>query len=227
MTRDHEKDMEPELSAEALEALRSGYNTPSDVPRERMWVAIESAIGGGRPDEDVVEIDRIRRRRFGGAGTWLGGLLAASVVAWMGFGLGRMTAPPTPVSGAGARPSANVMRTAAATHLLATESLLEVVRVDARRGVGLDAAVADRSRGLLTRTRLLLDAGDALEPEVRRLLEDLEFVLVQVALIADGGLAPDRYRGEVELLEEDLDEQNLLPRIRAVVPEPGLMYTAG
>ena len=232
-THDDGTPIEPGFGPDALDALRKGYHAPPTTPRDEMWAVIEARIldAGTEATGEATHapIDLATRRRRFGPGSWIGGLLAASVVLWMGIGIGRMTAPvgdptamdtPTPGASAG-------VRTAAARHLAETESLLRMVRVDARGGAALDAEVGEWGRNLLTRTRLLLDSGDRLSPEMRVLLEDLELVLVQVSLLADGELSPDRYRGEVDLLEEDLEQQNLFPRIQAVVPEPGIIMTAG
>jgi hypothetical protein len=101
-------------------------------------------------------------------------------------------------------------------HLTEVEALLVSYRdesVDDSVDVALDARLANWSRRLLDETRLLLDSPAADNPRRRRLLEDLELVLVQMSALESS--APDRER---PLIDETLRHSRLMPRLRAAVP---------
>jgi hypothetical protein len=120
---------------------------------------------------------------------------------------------------------ASVARAAAIEHLGRSESLLTMVRSDARSG-GIHPGVAKWARALLTETRLLMDLPEADDETVRELLEDLELVLVQIVGVAEanGDSADDR--SELALALEGLAERDVLARIQAVLPAgPGLAGT--
>jgi hypothetical protein len=101
-------------------------------------------------------------------------------------------------------------------HLRGTEPLLTAVRSDARAGE-LDPELRARARGMLSRTRLFLDASRGDDPLLRGLMEDLELVLVQIVALTDDGVAGDpRTRTELELALEGLDGRDVLTRIRSL-----------
>jgi hypothetical protein len=68
-------------------------------------------------------------------------------------------------------------------HLTSVEALLVAYRADPLDSLA-DARVATWARSLLQDTRLLLDSPAASSPMRRRLFEDLELVLVQMARLA-------------------------------------------
>jgi len=103
-------------------------------------------------------------------------------------------------------------QTAAYRHLSRSESFLALVRTDARQG-SIDADVESWSRRLLLETRLLMDSPAGEDVALQRLLRDLELILAQVAQV-EGGTAPD----EMALLSEALEEQDMIMRIRSVLP---------
>jgi hypothetical protein len=67
-----------------------------------------------------------------------------------------------------------------------------------------------RAASLLTDTRLLLDSPAAEDPQLRRLLGDLELVLVQMVRMN----AEDEQE-EKQLIKENMDNRALLPRLRS------------
>ena len=120
---------------------------------------------------------------------------------------------------------ASALRMAALEHFGRTESLLTVVRADARSG-RVDPAMGAWARGLLAETRLLLDAPASDDPAVLELLEDLELVLVQIVGITDGAPSGSDEESELSLALEGLEERDVLSRIQAVMPAgPGLAGT--
>jgi hypothetical protein len=87
---------------------------------------------------------------------------------------------------------------------------------DNTQSTGADAALAPPARELLTTTRLLLDQPQLRDERTRRLLQDLELVLVQV--IQARSTAPETQRAP----RETLRETNLLTRVNALVTAASL-----
>lgn len=98
-----------------------------------------------------------------------------------------------------------------------TLSQAEAILVAYRAG-GMDAAEARQlgrwARDVLSSTRLLLDSPAARDPELQRLLGDLELLLAQLVQLAGSALTPE----ERELIDQGLRARDLLPRIRSAVP---------
>jgi hypothetical protein len=94
-------------------------------------------------------------------------------------------------------------------HLGRSESFLTSVRAELDAG-DADAEVGPWARSLLVRTRLLLDSPAASDVETRRLLEDLELMLAQIAIAAEA-----RDPEETRILDRGLDGGNLLYRLRS------------
>lgn len=210
------------------ERIADGYNRPPPTPRKEMWDAIEARLGTGETASasevhDLAE----RRRREGGPGRaprtfnrGTGWAVAAAVVLVMGIGIGRITAPDAGAPRVASAPAArdNGVDVAAREHLGNTESLLTMVRADARDG-RVDPAVAAWADDLLSQTRLLLDTREGLDPAVRDLLLDLELVLVQVAGAAETeSMDNARARTEMELTLRSMEQGEVLPRIQAALP---------
>ena len=191
--------------------------------------ALERSLPKGAadgPPARVVALADARRRRAAQPRprpAWWGAAAAAVLV--LGIGIGRMSAP----AADGASDVATVLEPepaeaaselgfAAREHLGRTESLLTVVRADARDG-HIDPEVGAWARGLLSQTRLLMDARRDADPAVQRLLEDLELVLVQIAAVG-GVSSPDGARAgtELELALQSLEEGEVLSRLHAAIP---------
>ncbi|MGH7719823.1 MAG: hypothetical protein ACREON_13395 [Gemmatimonadaceae bacterium] len=102
-------------------------------------------------------------------------------------------------------------RVAAARHLGQAEALLTSFR--ASRVSGVDAYVSAWADDLLSTTRLLLDSPAGSDAAMRKLLGDLELVLAQIAQ-----LPARREARELELIEQSVEQRNVLPRLRALVP---------
>ena len=221
------------LDEELLRRLKGSYNTPPEVPREEMWTAIRADLAEDgvetSPEGPVVRMDEHRRTRKtrvprgpSGArwGLWVTAAAAAAVLL-LGVGLGRMTAPVPqgPVAATGESEASAVaeqtnsgpMRRAAARHLQGTETFLSLVKSDARSGQ-LSPEVQRLARGLLTQTRLFLDATPEGDPELRRLMEDLELVLAQVVSVEAGSPGTE---SELGLALDGMDRREVLPRIRS------------
>jgi hypothetical protein len=223
---------------EALKELRGTYNRPPETPGDEMWVAIRDALPGDA-HPSVTSIEAARKgggrwwRRASGV-RWTGLAVAAAALLVLGIGIGRVSvdplgSPETAVTGGSPPASAtagepmpstgrdNAFRYAAVEHLLRTESLLTMVRTDARSG-RYDAAVGGWARDLLVRTRLLLDSPAAEDPALGELLEDLELILVQLARFGEDPSRANRGQEELDLITRGMEEQEMLLRIQAVVP---------
>jgi hypothetical protein len=207
-----------------VDALRESYNPPPETPREEMWAALEAALEGrtgvaaDRPGR-VVSLEARRLGRDLGFHRAAGWAVAAAALLVLGIGIGRvsMRAPTRPAAAAEA-PDPTAMRLAAVEHLGQTESLLTLVRADARTG-RLDPQVGPWARSLLAQTRLLLDAPEETDPAMRRMLEDLELVLVQIVGVTDTGTHDAaRTRTELNLALKGLEDRDVMPRIQAMVP---------
>jgi hypothetical protein len=103
-------------------------------------------------------------------------------------------------------------------HLDRSEAFLVGLRADAGRGT-LDPGITAWAETLLSETRLLLDSRAGADGSVAPLLRDLEWILVQVAALPVGG---ERRNEELRLLNDGIDEQDVLFRMRAVEPLPGM-----
>jgi len=217
---------------ELLTGLQEGYNRPPETPREEMWSAIEARISAvpaagstDRPEGEsapVLSIHQARRARMANIHRPLGWAVAAAALLVLGLGIGRMTAPGIRSDGGGNVAATNadpeVLRAASVDHLARTEALLTLVRSDARAGK-VEPGVGTWARGLLSQTRLLMDAQGESDPAMAQLLEDLELVLVQIVGVANAdGNNQDRFQSELNLALDGIDEREILPRIQAVVP---------
>ncbi len=111
---------------------------------------------------------------------------------------------------------------AVVNHFAKAEALLVSYRADSL-DAALDTRIAKWVRPMLADTRLLLDSPAADDPRRRRLLEDLELVLAQMARLApNADVASDsgaqRERSERRLIDGAMRHAQLLPRLRTAVP---------
>lgn len=214
---------------EMLEQLREGYNAPPETPRDEMWQAIEARMAeeAGEAAPGVVSLTEARRRRrprWYMPAAWTA---AAAAVLVMGVGIGRMTAPGTSPMASAPKGEARMgaLAVAAAEHLGRTESLLTLVRAEARGG-RLDPVVQPWAESLLAETRLLLDTPDGVNREMRALLEDLELILVQIVGVTETEATDGARAGvELDLALRGLEDNEVLPRIQAALPAVTLAGT--
>jgi hypothetical protein len=148
---------------------------------------------------------------------WLQLALGIAAVLIVGFGIGRWSA----VSAANdevervaseARESvddAGIYRVAAMDHLDQLDMFITLFRADANAG-RTDSGTADWARDLLMTTRLMLDSPAGEDVGLRRLFEDLELVLVQIA-----DYVSERDETELDLIQDDLDGHGILLRLKA------------
>jgi len=218
-----------------LQREARGYNEPpASVPRDEMFAAIMKArtedrrpkTEGRRPKTE----DRGRRLLL----AWVG--MAATLLVGVAIGkfaLGTHAAPPAagplasndgatrapaavPTAGAAVGPQAadNVSYERAATAELSRAEALLTAYGTGSAGAGVDKHLSAWARDILTNTRLLLDSPAADDPGRRRLLQDLELVLVQMVQRAPADGADD----ERAQINRSLEHTHVLTRLRSALP---------
>jgi hypothetical protein len=106
-----------------------------------------------------------------------------------------------------------VYQLATLAHFARAEALLTSVQAESRTGQ-VDTSVTHWSRDLLSTTRLMLDSPAAKDAQLRRLLEDLELVLVQITQLKPGHSQTD----DLQYIDQALDERGVLTRLRHAAP---------
>jgi len=193
------------------------HNVPPErVPLEEMWDGIVA-----RRRERAEQ----QRRRYGLILRW--GVAAAAVLV-VGIAIGRVTAGrrgPAVASGnddpAVAAVAAENYRYAAAEHLDRAEVLLTLFLFDARQGSPA-ASASTEARELLSMNRLLQGSPASRDPELKALLDELELLLMEIALVAE-----QRGPGGLELVVRGLRENGTLARLRAASAPQRLVRLPG
>jgi len=99
-------------------------------------------------------------------------------------------------------------------HLAGSEAMITAFRASAQRGE-IDAQMAAWSRELLGTTRLLEQSQVADDPTMRRLLEDLDLVLAQIARYVTRGTVNAE---ELDLIEESINKRGVVTKLRSSLP---------
>lgn len=216
------------LDPTLLEAARDYNAPPPTVPREVMWSAIQAGRTKAAVKSQVRSIQSAPR--LASHRTWRSAwpvAIAASLVLASGIAIGRWTgtppvrtiavAVPQPIRRVPAigRTDRTAYQVAVAHNLTQAEALLTAYRSEGRSPDGQtgSADVAGWARDVLSNTRLLLDSPAASDPKQRRLLEDLELVLVQLV-----EFTPDSSGSERQMIDSTLEHGHVLSRIRYAVP---------
>ncbi|MEO8622131.1 MAG: hypothetical protein ABI625_13760 [bacterium] len=207
------------------EFLRQGakdYKTSVAPPADAIWSAIEADVAKAIAPKSKSRSFAALRMTAGPlrTTTWIGLGLAATLV--IGVGVGRWTArtsnTPAPIAARARTTTADSAgnnshaRAVTLDHLADAEVFLTSVRAELKSGQ-TDTERAERSRDLLVRTRVLLGSSRNRTPEVERLLEDLELLLAEIAVLPQSHSSLDR-----TLLDESMRSGNIIPRIRATLP---------
>lgn len=198
------RDFDERLARMAREAVEV-----PDAPKAEMWEAID---GARRARRGVVPMKRGR--------VWYIEAVAVAAVLVLGVLLGRVTSnrpgdDATPVAAATEETGiGDVFTIAARDHLRDSEQFL----VEFRTGVlsGEAHFASSDAYDLLATTRLLLDSPASDDVAMQELLLDLELVLAQIASMDDIH-NPDE---EEDLINEGLEESDVLPRLRLLLPQP-------
>lgn len=105
-------------------------------------------------------------------------------------------------------------RLAVVEHLAGTEAMLTSFRAAAKRGE-VDAQITSWARNLLTTTRLLQASAAQEDPTMKRLLDDLELVLVQIAQYTSAG---PHHAEELELIEHSIERRGVIGKLHTNTP---------
>ena len=192
--------MNDEQLDQLLEAARPGFRVPPEPNLDLIWERVSAA-------RHPVPLRRPT--------PWLkwAGVAAGLVLA---FSLGRLTTNQEPAT-VTATPTATVANgeqpvAAAATELLGETVVLLSALHEGQATELPDRAFAQQAGLLLGTTRLLIDSRVAeRDPALKSLLQDLELVLAQLARLRTG-----EAHGELQLINDALQEQDIVPRIRSV-----------
>jgi hypothetical protein len=194
------------FEAMVREAARD-YHRPPETPREEMWAAIEAERRRRRAAPRIVTLRP----------AWRWGLGMAAVLL-VGIAIGRGIQPragttgPTPTGASTQSGGGIAYRLATAQYLARTETLLAGFRADAPKG-RTDQLFISQARDLLMSTRLLLDSPAGRDLRLKQLLEDLELVLAQIALLHVSGDKRD-----MEIITQGIDQRSVLIRLRTAIP---------
>lgn len=100
-------------------------------------------------------------------------------------------------------------------HIAGSEAMITAFRAAARRGE-VDAQIADWSRELLGTTRMLEASPVTQDPTMKRLLEDLDLVIVQIAQYTTTGKHnPD----DLDLIERSINKRGVMTKLRRSLPD--------
>jgi hypothetical protein len=174
---------------------------PAAPPRDEIWRTV-GADWRARAERRR----RIRTRtRWAGAGAGVAAALVLGVLIGRQSGPGAV-APPQPDPGAVQSSTLPVpYRIAVGEHLRDAETLLASFDASGK----VDADVVRSARELAGATRMLIDSRAGEDPEARRLLLDVELLLLQISRLMEGGDQTER-----QLVREGLEESSVLPRLQ-------------
>jgi hypothetical protein len=197
--------MTEERLNELLDDARRTWPLPPEPDYQAMWGRIEREAFAGSKSRT-------------GAPSWRTYSLGLAATLLIGVALGRISmrpdADPPAVAGVStesATPASNAYDKVASELLGRTVVLLTSLPAGARE-VGAGERFSTQATELLTSTRLLLDSPAASDARFKDLLEDLELVLAQIAMLQSG-----RTRQEIDLITDALEERDVVPRIQSAV----------
>jgi hypothetical protein len=99
-------------------------------------------------------------------------------------------------------------------HLAGSEAMITSFRSSAERGE-VDAQIASWSRELLSTTRMLESSPVTQDPTMRRLLEDLDLVIVQIRRYVTRGT---NNRDDLDLIEQSINKRSVINKLRSTLP---------
>lgn len=100
-------------------------------------------------------------------------------------------------------------------HVAGSEAMITAFRASARRGE-VDKQIADWARELLVTTRRLEASPVSQDPTMKRLLDDLDLVLMQIAQYATRGTVNTE---ELDLIEESINKRGVIAKLRSTLPD--------
>lgn len=193
--------MTDERLNELLKDAGQTWLTPPEPDYAAMWSTIErSALDG---------------RRRGWRPSWPTFSVGIAAALVLGIGLGRLAVPSAPPAEVATAVLVDSTIPASGYDRVASELLgRTVLLLSALPAEGSTANAGERFSGqaieLLTSTRLLLDSPAASDARFKSLLEDLELVLAQIAMLQSG-----RTQEDIDFITDALEERDVVPRIRS------------
>jgi hypothetical protein len=206
--------MSDEKFEEFLQREARAYNEPPvSVPRDEMFAAIAAARAAAAKTNR--QGPATTSPRFVSRLAWLG--MAATLVIGVAIGkfvLQKQEAPRVATVAAAQQDTVGTSyATATAAQLVRAEALLTAYSAS-NTNTGVDKQLSSWARDILSNTRLLLDSPAADDPARKRLLQDLEVVLVQmVQRSPSAGAAEERSH-----IERSIERTQMLPRLRSALP---------
>jgi hypothetical protein len=202
---------------EILREAARDYNAPPPTPKAEMWDRIQAARRSSERADGVVPIHRTERPT---ARPTVRLIMAIAAILVLGVAIGRFTAPgkPAQLSAPGtmaAAPGAEKKeKSNIATELATADHLSQVETFFTEFGSEKGSPeFTDHAKSLLSTTRLLLDSKRVSDPRTRKLLEDLELVLVQIATMNPKDRAED-----LNSIADGLAQNSLRTRLRNAIP---------
>ena len=110
-------------------------------------------------------------------------------------------------------PASEAFRRASIAHLSRSEAFISGFRTQSSL-MATGRQTRSTVRDLLLTTRLLIDSPLSARTQFRPVFQDLELVLVRMALVTDATFSEDR-----EQIEATLEKKKLLSRIRELIPQ--------
>jgi hypothetical protein len=202
--------MSDEQFEDLLRKAAQGYRRPPATPRDQIWERIQAArrlrIEAG-PTE-VIDLAKRRTAR------WALAAIAAAALVLLGVAIGRISLerPQTPIaaapSSADSTKGPGLLRFAAVATMTQVAALFTDYDADQ-----ITEDFRTTARDLLSETRLLLGSPRLTDPELKRLLEDLELLLIQVARLNRTGQDNER-----ALIDEGMADRAIRQRLRNAIP---------
>jgi hypothetical protein len=190
---------------ELLDDARRTWPMPPEPDYQAMWGRIEQeAFSGVRKQETRTP-------------SWLVYSIGLAATLVIGIGVGRFSMNDEATVPTLAAVSTDTMTTTVGAYDRVASDLLGrtvvlLTSLPAEANVGSGERFSNQAIDLLTSTRLLLDSPAASDVRFKSLLEDLELVLAQIAMLQSG-----RTRQEIDLITDALEERDVVPRIRSAV----------
>jgi hypothetical protein len=211
-------DREDRLDTLIRDAARD-YHAPPAVPRAEMWAAIQASRDAARTEVRPLIVRPARsplRLVFGIAALLALGIAIGRLTVSSPSGTATTAAQPASPAAPDASPNPTELRARGevAARVATDEHLTQVETFLTEFGTRpATTDFSSQAQDLLTDTRLLLDSKRVVEPKTRKLLEDLELVLAQIAT-----LDPREKNRDRDLIADGLAQSHLRTRLRNAIP---------
>jgi hypothetical protein len=194
-----------------IDTARREHRAPPEAPRERLWERIDAARAPARAENKVV------RPSVWSSARWIA---ATAAVLVLGVALGRWSER-FDLGGGGNAPMAvaqgdvvtgtAVYDRMAVTMLDRADALLTDFRTTPCSGPARSTRLSTWAGSLLSETRLLMSTPVADDPDMGRLLSELELVLAQLA-----GISGSRCDEDSAWIRDGLERRDTLDHLRTV-----------